>query len=320
MIDAKIIKDSVSEITGKRLTTWVATYPRIILAEVNTHRVFSRNSASSRAIPVKKILEQVRNNPFMPTFWGKNQAGMQAKEELDDILKKPFGISEGTPCYIETAKRYGISSSGNSCYMLTDRECAKQRWLEARDKAVDSVLTLNELGLHKQIANRILEPWMYVTSIISSTEFGNYVSLRAHEDAQPEFQTLAYKMLDTLKDNKPTVLKYGEWHIPFGDKMPDDADLSLKLKIATARCARVSYLSFDGEMSVDKDLDIHDKLSTSGHWSPFEHCARVDRISTGNFRGGWAQYRAQFQDENRTDERVPKTHIELELEKCDFDA
>lgn len=268
MITAEIICDSINP-TDNRLTTFVVTFPKFILAEFNTHRILSRNSASSRAIPSSKIVEQVLNSPFVPNSWGKAGKGMQATEELSDIDK--------------------LSNA----------------WLKARDGAVNSASELVNLGLHKQLANRPMELWMYTTVLVTATEWENFFSLRAHTDAQPEFQELAYKMLKKYNDSNPKSLREGEWHIPFGDRA-DNLDISSKLKIATARAARVSYKTFDGEINYEKDFELHDKLKESGHWSPFEHAAQsAPNTVSGNFRG-WTQYRKLFTNENRDDSRVIK--------------
>lgn len=306
MVTAKILADSVNP-AGCRITSWVLTYPRFFHSELMTHRVFSRNAASSRAIPVKKVIEEVQNNPAMPVYWGKNQSGMQASEELDDAIKKPF-YDEGFP----------------EPFLMTSKEAAKGEWLAARDSAVSHAKKLLEIGLHKQVANRILEPFMHMTIILTGTEFENFFSLRAHKDAQPEFQELAYLMLNLYQSKEPTKLKEGEWHIPFSDKfdlerlmvlyrnqtggnyLSEDEDMNnLRLKISTARCARVSYLNFEGKDDYEADIDLCNKLSESGHWSPFEHCAQSlsDEKWVGNFRG-WKQYRKFFSQENRTDGRV----------------
>ena len=315
MIHAKILLDSVNP-AGDRITSWVLTYPRFFHSELMTHRCFSRNAASSRAIPVKKMIEEVKNSAAMPIFWGKNQSGMQAKEELDDIVKD---------------KQIFVSPVGNSVdptkLAVTAKHAAKHEWLAARDSAIKHAEKMLELGLHKQIANRILEPFMHMTVILTGTEFENFFALRAHPDAQPEFQDLAYKMLQMYQDNSPNKLKEGEWHIPFGDKLDntrllpiatsgqaamfvdevEDRMELLKLKIATARCARVSYLNFEGKDDYIKDIELHDILANSGHWSPFEHCAQAMAKSeySGNFKG-WTQYRKTFNNENRTDGRVQR--------------
>ena len=314
MITAKILLDSVNP-TGNRITTWILTYPRFFHSEVMTHRVFSRNASSSRAIPVKKMIDDVKYNPAMPIFWGKNQAGMQAKEELDDINKD---------------KKIFISPVGNSVdpcvLMVTTKRAAQYEWLAARDSAVKHAEKMLELGLHKQIANRILEPFMHITVLVTATDHENFLSLRAHEDTQPEFQDIAYKMLALYQSNVPNKLKEGEWHIPFGDKIEDARlnqlidkinreqqftptwhDEMYKIKIATARCARVSYLNFEGKDDYTKDIELHDILKNSGHWSPFEHCAMaLDKPEqSGNFVG-WKQYRKMFNGENRSDGRVQR--------------
>ena len=304
-IQARILLDSINPV-GNRITTWVLTYPRFIHAEFMTHRVFSRNASSSRAIPVKKMLEDVKNNPAMPVFWGKNQSGMQAAEELDNVTPKWAGVG-------------GL--------YRTDRERAEEVWLAARDEAIAKTEQLVAVGLHKQIANRLLEPWMHITVLATATEHQNFFALRAHKDAQPEFQKLAYLMLDLYQTSEPRALGLNEWHIPFGDTLdearvmelvnkkydysrqaPDETDLlktRVSLDIATARCARVSYLNFEGKDDYEADLALAERLASSGHMSPFEHCAQAMDfpINYGNFRG-WRQYRKSFPQENRTDGRV----------------
>ena len=289
MISSTLLLDSVNP-AGCRLSTWILTYPRFFHSELMTHRVFSRNAASSRAIPVKKVIEEVKNNPAIPTFWGKNQSGMQASQELEGSFK----------------------------------ELSQAEWLKARDSAVQHAQKMLELGLHKQVANRILEPFMHMTIILTGTEFENFFSLRAHKDAQPEFQELAYNMLSMYESNEPKKLKEGEWHIPFSDKLDmerlmvmyqnktgkhyfkeDDDMTEIRLKISTARCARVSYLNFEGKDDYNADVELCNILSSSGHWSPFEHCAQSlsDERWSGNFKG-WKQYRKFFDQENRRDPRI----------------
>ena len=272
MIEAKIVCDSVNP-AGDRLTTFVCTYPRLVHCEILTHRMFSRNSSSSRAIPVEKMIERILSNPAVPVVWGKNQKGMQA----DNVLG------------------------------LTESIKAEDAWLAAMDDALDHAKTLISLGVHKQIANRLLEPFAHMTTIITATDWANFFNLRAHKDAQPEFQELAFQMLVAYRDNEPVEKRAGEWHIPFGDKYVDEGlSTAQMLKIATARCARVSYLTFDNEIDHEADYRLHDQLLASGHMSPFEHCARAIessydmsfKIYYGNFCG-WSQYRKQFLNENR---------------------
>ena len=269
MIESKIVLDSINQ-NGNRITTYVITYPRWILAEFNTHRMLSRNSASSRAIPTKKMIQALIDNPAMPEYWGKNQSGMQSNEELSQ--------EEIEKCKVE--------------------------WLLARDEAIKYVNKLLEIGLHKQTANRILEPWAHITTLVTSTEWQNFFALRAHKDAQPEFQKLAFAMLEDYNASTPNELKTGEWHCPFGDNI-EGLNQKDRMKVAVARAARVSYTNIEGETSVEKDIELHDRLLASGHCSPFEHAARAmctDR-AYGNFFG-WKQYRKFLKNENRSDERV----------------
>lgn len=196
-IKATIIADSINP-KGCRLTTYILEYPRFIHAEVMTHRVFSRNAASSRALPIEKMIQEVMENPAMPIWWGKNQSGMQAKEELDDV--RPL-----------------IVHDDNS--VSTNRSLVKTKWLEARDSAIEYVKSMNALGLHKQITNRLLEPWFNIRVILSGTEFENFFALRAHPDAQPEIQELARKMLEEYNKSRPKKLAAGEWHIPDFSKL-----------------------------------------------------------------------------------------------------
>lgn len=296
MISAKIIKDSRNP-TGNRLTTFVLTFPRYILAEFNTHRMISRNSASSRAIPFKTMLEKVINNPFIPIKFMKEHKGMQGNEYFEneeDILK------------------------------LTEI------WLSARNDAVVKANKLNENDLTKQMCNRILEPFLYHTIIASGTEWENFFALRAHEAAEIHFQDLAFKMLDEYNNSEPILLNEGEWHIPFGDLFEEDRIEKLyvsklsevntdfytrkkewiektKVEIATSRCARISYGTFEGKDDYQADIKLHDRLLESGHLSPFEHCAKSmdNNNQSGNFIG-FEQYRKTFQNENRIDSRIKK--------------
>lgn len=246
---AKILADSISP-DGVRLTTFEVTMPRIVLAEFNTHRMFSRNSASSRAIPVKTMLKRVREDPYVPSSWGKNQKGMQAGEDLG-----PAGAA-----------------------------MAKDLWLEARNKAVKSVSQLLTLGVHKQLTNRLLEPWMWHTVIVTATEWSNFYNLRDNEMAHPDIQIPAHLMWQAAESNEPKKVGYSEWHLPliFPEDIeavctliPDDTLWEETLvKISCARCARVSYLTHDGKRDLQKDLELYDNLLQPGHMSPFEHAAR----------------------------------------------
>jgi len=177
-------------------------------------------------------------------------------------------------------------------------------WESASLAAIQHATQLDELGIHKSISNRLLEPFLHMTTLISGTNWDNFFALRAHEDAQPEFQVLAYRMLEQYLSSTPKQLEWGEWHLPFGDQIDESLPIETKCAVATARCARLSYLTYDGDHSVEKDMILHDRLKESGHWSPFEHLASADNWDIdgykGNFTGGWTQYRKTFAHENRS--------------------
>jgi hypothetical protein len=243
---AKILADSVSP-DGYRLTSFEVTFPRIVLAEFNTHRVFGRNSASSRAIPVKTMLKRVEEDPFIPVYWGKNQKGMQAAEELSE----------------------------------EDRASAEAVWLDQRDLAVAAVRFLAEdLDLHKQIANRLIEPWLFQTVIVTSSEWANFFNLRRDKAAQPEIRTAAELMYREREESIPVSLEYGQWHLPLVDGIDYPQLLEAGYTdnaiagISAGRCARVSYLTHDGVRDPDADLELAGRLREAGHYSPFEHAAR----------------------------------------------
>lgn len=259
--NAAVIADSVSE-AGDRLTTMEVTFPRIVLAEFNTHRMFSRNSASSRAIPVDKQLERITNDPFIPEYWGVNQAGMQAKKQLEG----------------------------------DERDDAIAVWLEARDSAVQSAKRLSSRGIHKQLTNRLLEPFMWHTVIVTATEWGNFYALRANPDAQPEIRIIAEMMREVHLASTPRLIKDNEWHLPL--IQPDEYDGVFEhtveaRQISAARCARTSYLTHHGERDHSKDLELYERLVSPGHMSPLEHPAtplKTGSQFSGNFRG-WMQLR-----------------------------
>lgn len=270
MISAKVIADSVNP-CAQRITTFECVFPRWILAEVNTHRVLSRNSASSRAIPTKKILWKVLSDPAVPVSWGRNQAGMSARSDLSGIRKW----------------------------------LAKRLFLLARYPAIIFALLLTFVKLHKQLTNRILEPWMWHTAIITATTFDNLFKLRLHPDAQPEFQELAKHMMAARLASTPRQMPWNSWHLPYvgddvsmGGQIWSTDDPMLKLpKIAAACCARVSYVRQSDRKSETEDLKFADRLISSGHWSPFEHVAQAHPETIGNFEG-WKQLRKFYPGES----------------------
>jgi thymidylate synthase ThyX len=298
---AAILADSISP-AGQRLTTFEATFPRLVLAEFNTHRVFSRNSASSRAIPVAKQLRRVLDDPYVPAHFGANQPGMQASvsltgEKAEQARTEWLAARDSAVAHvlrlITLPGRVPVNASADELddlvAQLADRVAAKDipdAWL----------------NVHKQLANRLLEPFMWHTLIVTSSEWDNFWHLRTHADTQPELQTVAVMMRDLWEASTPQLVDHGEWHLPLtgvAGGHPDDADLSAAqlVKVAVGRCARVSYLTHDGVRNPDADLLLHDRLLESGHLSPFEHPARpmteaelAEGEFTGNFRG-WVPYR-----------------------------
>lgn len=305
MISAKIIADSINP-KDCRLTTFVLTFPRIILAEANTHRVLSKNSASSRAIPFEKMLEMVQTNPFIPIRFQKDHKGMQGTE-------------------------YFTGAEELNCV---------EDWIRAKNAAVKAATDFTH-PVTKQLRNRLLEPFMWHTVILSGTDFNNFFALRAHEDAEIHICELAYKMLEAYNKSEPASLREGEWHIPFGDNFDESrlenmpfvkeeakkldsglvygdyaptfyAKREAKKKIAIARCARVSYYNFEGKDDYEADIKLCDRLfgAVPRHMSPTEHVAQSLNSDSfyGNFRG-FKQYRKFFSDENiLEDSRVIKKY------------
>lgn len=276
LISAKIILDSLNYLGTNRLTTMELTYPRFIHSEFMTHRAMSRNAASSRAIPVYKNIEKVKLAPVVPIEWGKNKKGMQHDE------------------------------------LLTEEDSSKalELWLRGRNSTVETATELNKLNVHKQLVNRLLEPFNTITVIVSATEWSNFFASRCHEDAEGHIHRLADLAKAAYDISSPV---YREWHTPYVQQDEESLDVELRKKISVARCARVSYLTHDGVRDVAKDLELYERLtkgSGGGHWSPFEHVAQSTEMTSsyynfasqewefgpiwcGNFRG-WIQYRKTF--------------------------
>jgi hypothetical protein len=253
LISAKVIADSISP-EGVRMTTMEIEYPRFILAELNTHRMLSKNSASSRAIPVKAMHDFIRANPAMPVYWGKNQSGMKAKEELTGPESK------------------------NAVFI----------WNQAKEDALHWADALaHKLAVHKQIANRITEPWMTMKTVISGTEWTNFFHLRNHADAQPEIKALAEAMIVAYTTHLPVQLKPGEWHLPYittatyvptgelqyFDENFNRLDVEDAKIISASCCAQVSYRKNDP--TFEKAFRLWEQLIENDpvHASPIEHQA-----------------------------------------------
>lgn len=299
-ISAKIIAHS-NGMQDQTIITFELEYPRFIHAELMTHRAFSRNAASSRAIPVKRAIALIRENTAMPIHWGKNQPGMSAKEECNELVGS-------------SAHAFGASREG--------------AWNHARDKAIIMAEAFDEAGYHKQIVNRILEPYSHIKVVVTSTEWNNWFGLRKHPDAMPEICELARKMDLCRKSSTAVQLQPGEWHVPYykdGYWKPfmynadtDDPNAGIgctlhqALCISSSCCAQVSYRRLDD--SVEKATEMYERLVTMKpvHASPFEHQAtpvgefenwsdgitHVDRSGnwwSGNFKN-WIQHRQLILD------------------------
>jgi len=277
-ITAKVIEDSISP-SKSRLTTMVLSYPRWIHSEFMTHRVFSRNAASSRAIPVATMIDRAVNHTAMPVYWGKNQKGMQAAEEI----------------------------SADAQFFAT------KLWKEAAQSAANYALKLQELGVHKQITNRLIENFQNIEVVVTSTKWANFYALRNHPDAQPEIKTLAAEMVKAHRASVPKALSEYDWHLPFVTPAERSALTDIiACRVSAARCARVSYLKHDGTTpSLGDDLELFNRLVARDikHASPTEHQARPKRyfsgmddrdlyILTGNFGSDWVQFRKTLEGEN----------------------
>lgn len=311
-ITAKVVCDSVSE-QGVRLTTFEIEYPRFIHGELMTHRMLSKNSSSSRAIPIQKMLDQIESNMAIPVYWGKNKSGMQAVEEVEG-LEKVMSQLEWENAYYKV--KYSV------------------KWMAETPK------------LHKQVPNRLTEPFQMMKVVITGTDWENFFNLRIHPDAQPEICMLAYKMFQAMQESSPNTLRAGEWHLPYVEISQNQYDLNdtyyfvwdkdvsgtetdgykyeqrvsreEAIKISAASCAAVSYRT--ESMTLEKADKIFDMLINSEviHASPFEHLAtpivfketnemcnvfeylnkvegvthvnKQGELCSGNLRG-WVQYR-----------------------------
>ncbi len=306
-ITATVIQDSVCYRTGTRIATFELEYPRFIHSEFMTHRLLSRNAASSRAIPISKLIKLIEDRCATPIEWGKNIKGMQATEQLE----------------------------------LPDLMKASEAWRELSKDACDTARKFDALKVHKQIANRILEPFQLIKVVCTATEYDNFFHLRKHPDAQPEIHELAKVMWQALKDSNPIGLASDEWHVPYINREPNEHGLSYyiweeqdnlekqtvktyltkeqAIKISASCCAQVSYRILNTD--IEKANDIFERLVESKpvHASPLEHQAtpmsnltnscnscdswergvthsdRTGALWSGNFKY-WIQHRQLIQD------------------------
>lgn len=273
MISAKVIADSTFRYD--RLITLEIELHRFVLPEFNTHRSVSRNFQSSRAVPVKQMIEQVRNNPALPVHWGKNEPGMVANEQ----------VSEG---------------------ML---QAAKECWIKTAKDAARKAEIFVEMGLHKQIVNRLLEPFMWTKGVATATidDWQAFLKLRLHKDAQPEIKALAYEIGQAIINSSSAELSDGDWHMPyFGDGYylkGCGIDVEEAVMISASCAGQVSYRKLDD--SLEKAKKIYDMLNLPSegvypenppHFSPTEHQVIFEQWATnsmsGNFhKEGFIQYR-----------------------------
>jgi thymidylate synthase ThyX len=285
---AKVVADSESP-HGIRLTTFELTYPLLIHNQLMTHRAFSRCTASSRAIPVQKMIDSVMDNPFVPERWPMNQKGMQPLECLDGVMSLPL----------------------------------RDRWLRARDAAVEETREMMQMGVHKQIANRLLAPFLWTTAVVSATEWANFANLRVDSHAQDEFFKLARMVLRAYFRSRPRQAAPGEWHLPYisnemrdryssvpgysvTEDMPEVPYLAM---VSVGLCAGISYLRPTEGYVIGDKYQLAIRLSQDAHWSPFEHVAKCldtpfPSRACGNFMQGWAQLRKMFGGENQNAFRI----------------
>lgn len=265
-VSAKVVADSKYRDT--RLITLEIELHRFILPEANTHKALSRNYQSSRAIPILRQLEQIANDPAMPVYYGKDQAGMIAGEELEG----------------------------------RDLELAKMIILGMRDACLNGVKQLHKLGLHKQVSNRYVEPWMWTKGVITATykDFKAMFKLRRHFAAQPEIKAIFDAIYDAVEASKPVELEEGQWHLPYCTD--DDIKLIHAIQISASCVAQVSYRKLDD--SLEKATKVYDMLNLPvkgvypddpPHFSPTEHIAKAgdcDIEMSGNFHStDFIQYR-----------------------------
>lgn len=272
---AKVILDSISP-EDIRLSTVHARLWRPMLPELNTHRAISKNAGSSRARPSEAIIEQVRSDPWGPIHWGKNQAGMQAREELRGV----------------------------------ERQAAKWDWRDTARFSAEKAESMISIRAHKQIVNRLLEPFTYVDVLLTATDWKNFFALRLHEDAQPEMQDLAQAIKSAMDASDPKLLQPGEWHLPYvTDEERAALPLDVQRKLSVSRCAKISYTAFDGTVEpIEKELDRYRRLMESQpcHSSPSEHQATPDDGVRGEWHSphlhgnlyGWIQLRKTLPNEH----------------------
>jgi len=267
-----VVEHSKNAHTGKELVTYQLKYPRFIHSEFMTHRMFSRNAGSSRAIPAKKLISQVRTEPAFFATVGANQPGMQAGAPITEELLNQF----------------------HEEWVALANICADyvERWSD-------------EYGIHKQNVNRVLESFLYISVVVTATEWDNFFELRDHADAQPEIRDLAMTMREALKQSTPRHVRVSgdarEWHLPYVTlEERRNRSVGDLLAMSAARCARVSYLTHDKQNpKLEDDIALYERLvgSVPLHASPLEHqaCVIEHALDFANFKGGWLQHRKMLE-------------------------
>lgn len=237
---ARVVAHSITPF-GAEAVTMLVRFPRICLSEFNTHRKIAKNTSSSRAIPIERLVQSILNDMFIPYHWGKKRPGMQATEELDGWR----------------------------------RTAAETIWKGFGRAACYAALLLDKIGLHKQVTNRLIENFGYVNVVFTTTDLSNFFALRKHPDAQPEIQALAEAIYDAYVASTPELLEIGKWHLPFvTDEEKAKYSIDELLMLSSARCASTSYETVDKKpIDLEAASRIFEKLTKSNpiHASPFEH-------------------------------------------------
>lgn len=267
---AVILADSLNAETGDRWVTFeISNFPKVLLQELNTHRMLSRNAASSRAMPIAKVIERVKHSPYIPTF-RENQRGMVGK-------------------VLEDQERFDKAVHLYRC---------------ALDSAIQYAQQMAEMHIHKEAVNRLLEPFMTVPVIISGTEWQNFFRLRTSPDATPDFQATALLLQELYHSSNPKTLQAGELHCIYAEHIPDDLPSGDRLKIMSARAARISYKNHgSNNIDLQKDLELAENLIKDGHLSPLEHIGwalskeQALWLNTRNYQG-FLSFRAYWETQH----------------------
>lgn len=324
LASARVVCDSLYK--GSRLVSVEVEFPRPYLAEFNTHTRFSRNSASSRAIPVWKRLKAALVRPYVPASFAANKAGMQAGEALSDAdqqhavrnwligrdiaVAQAFFLAGGHEEFLSAAKKGGYLDE--AVPLVEDIDAIVERY------GLKDVFFRQDRGMHKQHANRVLEPYAFHVVIVTATHWRNFFGLRASRMAQPEAQDFCIAIARAMMASTPQRLTCDEWHLPYirAEDREETADQMLLAKASAGKCARTSYLTHDGVRSLSKDVELAESLQMNGHMSPFQHPARPFQKgdpegSHGNYSSVWTQYRKTLPNEGDFTNLVSKEDLLL---------